>query len=126
MGPAPSTFVRVALLLSAAGTAAASVHFEDFASATGLNLVGDAAVAGSALRLTRAKGDRSGAAWFHEKQAVGAGFETTFQFQLTRQGGLGHGADGFAFVLQNAGPGALGGLGSAGGLPSRIENTAIE
>jgi hypothetical protein len=38
-----------------------------------------------------------------------------FQFQLTGQGGLGHGADGFAFVLQNAGPGALGGRGSAGG-----------
>jgi hypothetical protein len=46
---------------------------------------------------------------------VGSGFETTFQFQLTHQGGLGHGADGFAFVLQNSGPEALGGRGSAGG-----------
>ena len=44
---------------------------------------------------------------------MGSGFETTFQFQLTHQGGLGHGADGFAFVLQNSGPEALGGHGSA-------------
>ena len=46
---------------------------------------------------------------------MGSGFETTFQFQLTHQGGLGHGADGFAFVVQNSGPEALGGRGSAGG-----------
>ena len=50
-----------------------------------------------------------------EKQAVLNGFETTFQFQLTEQGGLGKGADGFAFVLQNAGPDALAGRGSSGG-----------
>src|SRR6202030_13390 len=85
------------------------------ASIRGLSLVGDAAVSGTALRLTRAKGDRSGAVWFSEKQPVASGFETTFQFQLTQQGGLGHGADGFAFVLQNSGPDALGGHGSAGG-----------
>jgi len=78
-------------------------------------LLGDAAVTGKTLRLTQAKGDRSGAAWFREKQPVGSGFETTFQFQLTHQGGLGHGADGFAFVVQNSGPEALGGRGSAGG-----------
>ena len=44
-----------------------------------------------------------------------SGFETTFQFQLTRQDPLFHGTDGFAFVLQNSGPAALGGRGSAGG-----------
>ncbi len=95
--------------------APAAIHFEDFASIRGLNLVGDAAVSRVALRLTPAKGDRSGAVWFREKQSVASGFETTFQFKLTHQGGLGHGADGFAFVLQNSGPEALGGLGSAGG-----------
>ncbi|MBV9498157.1 MAG: hypothetical protein JO138_02170 [Acidobacteriaceae bacterium] len=101
--------------LSAAGPLLAAIRFEDFGSSQGLSLVGDAAVSGKTLRLTRAKGDRSGAAWFREKQSVASGFETTFQFQLTRQGGLGHGADGFAFVLQNSGPEALGGRGSAGG-----------
>jgi hypothetical protein len=103
------------LVLSGAGTAPAAIRFEDFASIRGLSLVGDATVSGAALRLTPAKGDRSGAVWFREKQSVASGFETTFQFQLTHQGGLGHGADGFAFVLQNSGPEAIGGLGSAGG-----------
>jgi hypothetical protein len=101
--------------LSGAGAARAAIHFEDFASVEGLSLMGDAAVSGTALRLTPADGDRSGAAWFREKQFVASGFETTFQFQLTHPGGLGHGADGFAFVLQNSGPEALGGRGSAGG-----------
>jgi hypothetical protein len=101
--------------LSGAATTSAAVRFDNFASIGGLSLVGDAAVSGTALRLTPARGDRSGAVWFREKQSVASGFETTFQFQLTHQGGLGHGADGFAFVLQNSGPEALGGRGSAGG-----------
>ncbi|MGA8599573.1 MAG: L-type lectin-domain containing protein [Bryobacteraceae bacterium] len=41
--------------------------------------------------------------------------ETGFQFQLTHRFGVCKGADGFAFVLQNAGPSALGGRGMAGG-----------
>jgi hypothetical protein len=93
----------------------AAVQFDDFRSAAGLSFVGDARVSGTALRITRAKNDRSGAVWLREKQPVASGFETTFQFQLTHPGGLGHGADGFAFVVQNSGPDALGGRGSAGG-----------
>ncbi len=107
------------LLMLAAGTAPAATHFENFGAIdlrdAGLSLIGNATVSGSVLRLTPAKGDKSGAVWLREKQPVASGFETTFQFQLTKQGGLGHGADGFAFVLQNAGPEALGGRGSAGG-----------
>ena len=105
----------MAVLLGVAGAARAAVHFEDFMAPAGLSLVGDTTISGRALRLTPAKHDRSGAAWLREKQPVASGFDTTFQFQLTRQGGLGHGADGFAFVVQNAGPEALGGRGSAGG-----------
>ena len=78
-------------------------------------MVGDAEVSGKALRLTPARHDKSGAVWFREKQPVRLGFDTTFRFQLTHQGGVCHGADGFAFVLQNSGSAALGGLGSAGG-----------
>ncbi len=105
----------VTLALSGAITEAAEIRFENFASVQELTLDGDAAVIGKTLRLTPAKEDRVGAAWFREKQPVGAGFDTTFQFQLTRQGGLGHGADGFAFVIQNSGTAAIGGRGSAGG-----------
>jgi hypothetical protein len=107
-------WIQFALL--AAGTAPAAIRFESFASTEGLRLVGDAAVSGGkVLRLTPARQNRSGAVWSLEKQPVGFGFEATFQFRLTQQGGLGHGADGFAFVLQNSGPEALGGRGSAGG-----------
>ena len=84
----------IALVFSRTGMGAAAIRFEDFASGQALTLVGDAAVTGKTLRLTPAKGDRSGAAWYREKQPVGSGFDTTFQFQLTHQGGLGHGADG--------------------------------
>ena len=43
------------------------------------------------------------------RTSLASGFETTFQFQITQAGGTGHGADGFAFLLQ--GPEALGGRG---------------
>ncbi len=115
MGPARYRTAGTLFCLIATATVPAAIRFNGFASVQGLSLIGDAAVFGTALRLTPAKGDRSGAAWFTEKQPVASGFETTFQFQLTRQGGLGHGADGFAFVLQSSGPEALGGRGSAGG-----------
>ncbi len=47
---------------------------------------------------------------------MGTGFDTTFQFQLTHQDWpFYRGADGFAFVAQNSGPDALGGMGSAAG-----------
>src|SRR5260370_34815016 len=108
--------VRIVLALTVSAAACAAIRFEGFGSTQGLGLVGEAAVSGGkVLRLTAARRDRSGAVWCVEKQHVGSGFETTFQFRLTQQGGLGHGADGFAFVLQNAGPAALGGRGSAGG-----------
>ncbi len=105
-------FLSIAIAID---TVSAAIRFDDFSSLSGLHLAGDAAVAGKAVRLTPARHDRSGAVWFGEKQPVESGFETTFQFQLTGEGGMGHGADGFAFVLQNSGPEALGGRGSAGG-----------
>jgi hypothetical protein len=80
-----------------------------------LRLVGSAVLNGKMLRLTPAERHMAGAAWFEEKLTVSGGFETSFEFQLTGQGGLGPGADGFAFVLQNSGPDALGNRGSAGG-----------
>ena len=107
--------VWITFSLVTMGTAA-TIRFESFDSTQGLRLVGDAAVSGGkVLRLTPAQPNRSGAVWSLEKQPVGFGFDTTFHFRLTGQGGLGRGADGFAFVLQNSGPEALGGRGSAGG-----------
>jgi hypothetical protein len=109
--------------LLAAGVQAAAIDFPDFASLNGLTLAGSARKEGSVLRLTPSLHDVAGAAWFRDKQPVGGGFESVFQFRLTEQGGLGRGADGFAFVLQNSGPSALGADGSGGGFALREDAT---
>ena len=80
-----------------------------------IHLVGSARILADRLRLTPANPQQVGAAWFAPKQRVTAGFEVVFRFQLTGQGGLGPGADGFAFVLQNEGLNAIARRGSAGG-----------
>ena len=79
----------------------AGVNYRDFRSMAGLRLVGSASREGTAIRLTPAKEQRSGGMWLEQKQPVSAGFDTEFAFQLTRKGGLGPGADGIAFVIQN-------------------------
>lgn len=78
-----------------------------------MQLAGSAALTDQVLRLTTAHPWLTGAAWLESKQQVSTGFETNFDFRLTHQGG--GGADGFAFVLQNSGPHAIAGRGSAGG-----------
>ncbi|HVW85521.1 MAG TPA: L-type lectin-domain containing protein [Bryobacteraceae bacterium] len=83
--------------------------------AADLQLVGSARLLEDRLRLTRSFPHEVGAAWVRERQFVREGFEARFQFQMTSPGGLGPGADGFAFVLQNSGPEAIGNRGSAGG-----------
>lgn len=92
---------------------AAVAHGADFSKVGTIELAGDAAIFGKALRLTPARARMVGAAWLAGKQQVFTGFETSFEFRLTHQGG--GGADGFAFVLQNSGPRAIAGRGSAGG-----------
>jgi hypothetical protein len=79
-----------------------------------VSLVGAAVRYLTFLRLTPALPHSAGAGWFPKKQFIATRFRTTFEFRLTAQGGVG-GADGFAFVLQNAGLQAVGGQGSAGG-----------
>jgi hypothetical protein len=107
---------RGALGLAAAGDAPQTpFDFPDFASHQNLNIAGNAHYSGSILRLTDATQQRAGGVWYVNKEPVANGFDTTFRFKLTDQGGLGNGADGLAFVLQNNGPSALAGRGSAGG-----------
>ena len=117
MEPGRCRLACIALFLVAivANRADAQIRFDDFATSERLSLVGDARVSGKILRLTPARAEKSGAFWFRDKQSVRTGFETTFQFQLTRQNRFSEwrGTDGFAFVLQNSGPDALGGMGSA-------------
>ena len=93
----------------------AEFAFQDFAAPRGVQLVSSASTPGRVLRLTPAENDKVGAAWFTAKQSVANGFDTAFQFQLTDQGGLGDGADGFAFVIQGVGADAIAGHGASGG-----------
>lgn len=97
------------LVLTAALASGASVEFAD------LSVAGSAHLESSALRLTAAEPHLAGAAWLPARQPVANGFDTEFEFRITESGGLGNGADGFAFVLQNSGAAALGGKGSGGG-----------
>ncbi|HEY3836491.1 MAG TPA: L-type lectin-domain containing protein [Bryobacteraceae bacterium] len=92
-----------------------SFDLPDFNSPQDLNLVGDARSHGPAVRLTEAVTRSVGGIWYAAKEPVTRGFETTFRFQLTDPGGLGNGADGIAFVMQNSGAKALAGRGSSGG-----------
>jgi len=108
------------LLALTAGTPAifaASFTFDDFSSAPGLNLVGDAALTANRLRLTSAVENQVGAAWLNQQVSVQGGFVTSFQFQMTNRGGytpdwepgvVNDGADGLTFTIQNSSPTAMG------------------
>lgn len=110
-------WIATLFVVIASDRVSAKIQFDNFASIEGLSLVGDASISGRILRLTPARRNKTGAAWFQEKQAVRSGFETEFQFQLTHQDKFPgfHGTDGFAFVVQNSGPEAIGGRGSGAG-----------
>jgi Legume lectin domain len=106
------------ILTSLIGNAPAKTTFSfpDFSSTTNLKFVGGAKRSRTSVRMTVALQHLSGAFWYQEKQPLAEGFETTFQFQLTHPDPYHfHGADGFAFVLQTAGPRVVAGQGSAAG-----------
>lgn len=113
--PSFSTLFAVAIFLPAAS--AATFTFADFSSPTGVTLVGSAALSTNRLRLTSAGENQVGAAWLADRVDVQNGFDTTFQFQITERGGhspdwqsgvSNTGADGFTFMIQNAGASAIG------------------
>jgi lysophospholipase L1-like esterase len=86
-----------------------------------LNLVGNAVLLEDRLRLTADQENQTGAAWLPSKQSVQGGFEATFQWQISRSAQEA-GADGFAFVIQNANGLALG-AGASGIGYSEIANS---
>ena len=98
-----------------------TINYPNFSSIAGLNLVGNAAQAGSQLRLTANVNSQVGAAWFTTAQGIEAGFDTTFQFQITNAA-----ADGFAFVVQNSGTSAIGGGGGGIGYDGITKSLAVE
>ena len=102
--------IAVAALSAATMPAAASFNYNDFSSITGLTLVGVAAQTGNAITITPATNAQVGGVWYSAaKQDVSLGFDATMKFRIPVINGLG--ADGFAFVIQNTSPTALGGSG---------------
>ena len=115
----PMISIRASLTLAAcllgATASAQSFSYTDFSSIAGLALNEDAIQAGTTLRLTSAVISERGSAWYDQTVAVGGGFDTTFDFQMTQPSG--GGADGMAFVIQfdPRGPLAIGNHASAMG-----------
>jgi hypothetical protein len=90
-----------------------------------LNLVGNAVRLEDRLRLTADQESQTGAAWLPAKQSVQGGFEATFQWQISRNAQE-DGADGFAFVIQNANGLALGDGGDGIGYSGIPNSLAVE
>jgi hypothetical protein len=87
----------------------AQFNFTDFSGAGGsLYLNGNAAIVGTALRLVPASSGLRGSAYYYQKQhlSLPGGWTTTFRFQITNP--INGGADGFSFIIQDAGANALG------------------
>ena len=100
-----------------------AIYYPDFSDTTGLQLNGDAAKAGSALRLAPAANTKVGSAFATAKQDI-SGFSTTFQFRISNA--FGSGADGFTFTIQSKGVTALGSAGGNLGYTGISPSVAIE
>lgn len=120
-----SIWIWALTLTLAQGTAyATSANYADFSSTAGLTLNGDAAQAGSVLRLVPNEESKAGTAFLSSAVSFDAttGFSTAFKFNVATD--TGNPTDGFAFLLHNdaAGDTALGaggqGLGYVGLSPS--------
>jgi hypothetical protein len=119
--------ISFVLVLSAGLATATTVTYGDFSSVAGLTLNGDAAQAGSVLRVVPSADTQSGTAYLTNVVPFDSAtsFSTAFEFNVSNDLTSGFGVtDGFTFLLQNdaAGAGALGaggqGLGYAGLSPS--------
>lgn len=107
----------------------ANFFYSDFSSTVGIRFNADAAQAGVRLRLTPAEYYQRGSAWIRNRQVVAEGFRCRFQFQLSDLGAVpGHTTntgDGFAFVIQNSSPTAIGDYGSGIGYSGAGERDSI-
>jgi hypothetical protein len=101
----------------------ADIGYPSFADAAGLALNGSAAVTAGVLRLTSGRPDQAGAAWSDTMIDPRAAFDSTFD--VTSRGPAVH-ADGFAFVVQADGAGAIGGRGGSIGYGGMTHSVAVE
>ncbi|MGB9852658.1 MAG: L-type lectin-domain containing protein [Candidatus Kapaibacteriota bacterium] len=107
-----------------------SFAFDKFDSIPNLRLINNARLIDKFIRLSSSSPNQIGAVWTSHLVPVANGFETTFKFRITDGRNPDHleehfpGADGLAFVIQNASSFALGNFsGSIGydGIPNSLE-----
>jgi hypothetical protein len=93
-------------------------------------LVGDATDLSDRFRLTPSEQYQSGAVWSVERTNVQNPFTVEFRYQITKRDGGGtngvHGADGFAFLIQNDGRCAIGSGGYGLGYDGIRNSLAVE
>ncbi len=80
------------------------------------------------LRLTSARQNQAGSAWYRAQQPVAGGFTSTFRFQIpgvSNPGSSTH-ADGIAFVIQSSDQHALGSNGGSMGYGNIPHSLAVE
>jgi hypothetical protein len=107
-------------------------EFTEFTDKSNLMLNGRAAISHGVARLTEDLFYQVGTMWYHETVPVLDGFSTEFAFRFS-QGknhdcgdGSAQGADGIAFVIQNAGNAAIGFAGGSIGYEGIYNSLAIE
>ncbi len=77
-----------------------------------LSLLENTEIIDTILRLTPSMPNQRGACWYIKKKIdLEKGFETEFTFKIHANDAKFKGGDGFAFVIQNVGPNAIGGFG---------------
>jgi hypothetical protein len=119
--------------LAATNVAALPIRYDDFSSAAGLSLNGDAAQVttgdGPVLRLVPATENKTGSAFLLSGIHVSA-FSTYFAFRITNAGGMTDGTepggDGLVFAIQAAGATALGGGGGGIGYGGLVKSVGVE
>ena len=107
-------------------------NYPDFSSVAGLNFVGLSAFQnGNELRLTSAFESELAQVWYENKVPVSGAWTTDFAFRIADEGGVVDwygffGADGVAFVIQNADANAQGEGGSGMGYGTIPNSLAVE
>ncbi|WP_088889424.1 DUF4347 domain-containing protein [Leptolyngbya ohadii] len=116
-GAIESSVIFQPVILEAYEGVFANFAFTTFGGATGLQLNGSSALAGTALQLTPDAPFRAGSAYYATPLAItgSTSFQTQFQFRISDSGtATDPGGDGFTFVLQNSAAGAAA-VGAPGG-----------
>lgn len=112
-------------LLLDSGDCANTLNLPGFSHLEDMLLAGDARIVSpGVLRVTPEEGGRNGAAWYPAKTHLAEGFDLLFQFQLSPD--TGSRGDGFAFVIQDDGPFAIGSGGSGLGYAGIARSLAVE